>query len=152
MNTKIRNFFTAISIVLLAAIVIVQNPARAEAKVQDGKYYFSPCTVTKFQIKNGTLVLKVDKDRMGGITKDNDKNQKTYKLKVKVAKNCKYRFMEYNRGTGESSSGKTNYKKIKEAISVNRSFYKETGSASNVADSCIEVKGNKVVKITYVAM
>ena len=116
------------------------------------KSYFSPCTVTKFQIKDGTLVLKMDKGDTGGITKENNKNQKIYKLKMKIAKNCKYRSMEYIRGTGESFSGKASYGEIKEAISVDRSFYKETGYANNVADSCIEVKGNKVVKIKYIHM
>lgn len=102
MNTKIKNFLIVVSVVLLAASM----PARAAAKVQDGKYYFSPCVVTKFQIKDRILVLKIDKADSTGINKNNNKNYKKYKLKVKVSKNCKYRFMDYHRMTGESSTGK----------------------------------------------
>jgi len=152
MNTKIKNFLIAVSIVLLTVAMPASNTARAEAKVQDGKYYFSPCMVTKFQIKDGVLVLKIDKADATGISKNNNKNYKKYKLKVKVSKNCKYRFMDYNRMTGDSLTGKMDYKEMKNAIKGDRDFYKESGYASNFADSCIDVKNNKVVKITYVHM
>ena len=60
--------------------------------------------------------------------------------------------MNYNRGTGESYSGKTNYQEVKKAINGDRNFYKEYGYASNFADSYIEIKNNKVVKILFVHM
>lgn len=152
MKTKIRNLFTIVSIVLLVVIMSLKSPVVAEAKMQDGTYYFSSNVVTKFQIKDGVLVLKIDKDDTSGINKTNNANYKKYKLKVKVSKKCKYRSMEYVRGTGKSYSGKSSYKKIKNAIDGDRSFYKETGYGNNVADYCIEVKNNKVVKITYTHM
>lgn len=151
MNTKIKNFLIAVSIVLLAAAMPANNTARAEAKVQDGKYCFSPCMVTKFQIKDRVLVLKIDKTDTTGISKNNN-NYKKYKLKVKVSKNCKYRFMDYNRMTGDSLTGKMDYKEMKNAIKGDRDFYKESGYASNFANSCIDVKNNKVIKIMYVHM
>lgn len=152
MSKKIVNLFTNISIILLIIVIIAGNTARTEAKIQDGKYNFSPCMVTKFQVKDSILVLKTDKNNTSGITKGNNKNYKKYKLKIKVAKNCKYRFMEYNRGTGESYSGKTDYQEVKKAINEDKNFYKKYGYASNVADSYIKIKNNKVVKIVYVHM
>lgn len=60
--------------------------------------------------------------------------------------------MDYSRRTGESYSGKTNYQEVKKAINGDRNFYKEYGYVSNFADSYIEIKNNKVVKIVYVHM
>lgn len=152
-----KNIFKAFTMTLLLALLVSAsvsaNPARAEAKVKDGIYGFTPSQVTKFQIKDGTMTLKVDKADLYGITKNNDQEYKSYKLKAKVSKNCKYVTETYVRGIGELDSRKiTDYNEIKGIIDMERNFYKESGYVQNVVTSYLKVKNNKVVKIVYCAM
>lgn len=149
MKNKIKNIIITLSFVLFMIAMIGGNPIRSEAKVKDGTYNFSSCMVTKFQVKNNRLTLKVSKDDTSGITKTNDENYKKYKLTVKVSKNCKYRWEEFQRMTGESNSGKSNYRKVKKSIAEDRAFYKQSGNYNNVGLSRIVVKNNQVVKLVH---
>ena len=153
MKKIFKAFTMTLLLVLLVSASVSANPARAEAKVSDGIYGFTPSHVTKFQIKDGTMTLKVDKADLYGITKKNDQEYKSYKLKAKVSKNCKYVTETYVRGIGELDSRKiTDYNEIKSIIDMERNFYKESGYVQNVVTSYLKVKNNKVVKIVYCAM
>lgn len=68
---------------------------------------------------------------------------------VKVSKNCKYRWEEFYRMTGESDGGKSNYRGVKKSIAEDRSVYKQSGYSSNVGLSRIIIKDNQVVKVVY---
>lgn len=152
MKTKIKNIIMTLSFVLLIIAMVGENPIRSEAKVKDGTYYFSPCMVTKFQVKNNKLTLKVSKDDDTGITKKNNESYKKYKLTANVSKNCKYRWEMFHRMTGESEVANSSYKEIKESIAWDRSTYKQSGNYNTVGSSSIVVKDGQVVKIVYLYM
>lgn len=69
MKNKLKNFTMTLLLAVLVFASIFGNSVRAEAKVKDGIYNFTPCQVTKFQVKDGMLTLKVDKADTSGITK-----------------------------------------------------------------------------------
>ena len=113
---------------------------------------FSPCSAAKFQIKNNTLTLKMEKKEGSEITRNGDNEYKSYKIKAGVSKNCKYILKYFDRRTGKADSDKSNYSEIKDIIDSERSWYMETGVINNVVDSYIKVKNGRVVKIVYCAM
>ena len=149
MKTKIKNIIMTLSFVLFIIAMVGENPIKCEAKVKNGTYYFSSCMVTKFQVKNNKLTLKVSKDDDYGITKKNNESYKKYKLTVNVSKNCKYKSEWFHRMTGESEVANSSYKEVKKSIEGDRSAYKQSGSYSNVGSSSIVVKNGQVVKIVY---
>lgn len=153
MKNKLKNFTMTLLFAVLVFASVFGSSVRTEAKSTDGVYNFTPCRVTKFQIKDGTLTLKVDKADIEGITKNNDTEYKSYKLKVKVAKNCKYITEYYQRGKGTLVEKNTiDYKEIKDIINRERTDYNQYGYSNNVVYSYLKVKNNKVVKIAYCAM
>lgn len=151
MKNKFKSLFVMIAFVLLVVVMAGGTTVKAASAVADGSYYFSSCMVTKFQVKNNKLTLKISKKDDTGI-ENGDGSYKKYKLEVKVAKDCKYLWEDFVRGTGESSSGKTTYAEMKKAIKGDRDFYVQTSSFSNVGMSRVEVKNGKAVKIVYFHM
>lgn len=150
---KIKIFTLALLTFMLISALASENPVRAEAGLKDGTYDFSSCAVTKFQIRNNTLTLKTEKKHGSEITSNKNSEYKSYKLKARVSKNCKYILEYYVRGVGElDSRRKTDYREIKDIIDFDRSCYRETGAANNVVSSYIKVKNGMVAKIVYRAM
>lgn len=153
MKNRIKIFTLALLTFMLISASVFGNPARAEARIKDGDYSFSSCAVTKFQIRNNTLTLKTEKKPGSEITRNKNSEYKSYKLKARVSKNCKYILEYYVRGVGElDSRRKTDYMEIKDIIDFDRSWYVETGAANNVLKSYIKMKNGRVVKIVYCAM
>lgn len=155
MKRNMKNFLTALVFVCVAITALGGKPTRAEAKVKDGTYSFSSCMVTKFLIKNRTLTLKVAKGGDSeGITKEGDSGFKKYSMKLKVAKNCKYReeYVEKDNGRVTFDGKKSSYKGVKRAIMSDRDFYKDYGYVNNIAGVSMVVKKGKVVKIEYTFM
>lgn len=153
MKNRIKIFTLALLTFMLISALASENPVRAEAGLKDGTYDFSSCAVTKFQIRNNTLTLKTEKKHGSEITSNKNSEYKSYKLKARVSKNCKYILEYYGRGVGElDSRRKTDYREIKDIIDSDRSCYRETGAANNVVSSYIKVKNGMVAKIVYRAM
>lgn len=146
MKSKIKNFTMLLPVLLLMVVLIAGNTIRVDAKAQDGTYNFNSCAITKFQIRNNKLTLKVDKS--DGITIG---DKKLYKLNVKVSKNCKYVYEGYSRRDLGSNPEKRNltYSELKESIKFDRDWYEENGYANNLASSYLKVKNGKVAKIVY---
>lgn len=148
MKREIKKFAMLLPILLLMVILTSGNAIRVDAKVQDGKYYFSSCATKKFQIKDNKLTLKVNKSKGNEITIG---DKKLYKLNVKVSKNCKYGYEGYSRrdmGSNPEKRGST-YSEVKELIKFDSDWYKESGYANNFTNSYIKIKNGKVVKIVY---
>ena len=140
-------------VIVLGVLLVLCMGTKTEVKAvaKDGRYSFSSCVVTKFQVKNHTLILKLSKADTGGhgITAPDGTDNK-YTLKLKIAKNCKY-YEQFSsrREMAPGSVKKSSYKKIKQYISGDRKTYKESGFANNLAESVITVKNNKAVEIRY---
>lgn len=152
MKNRIKMFALTLLTALLVFTSVSFNPIMAEAGLKDGTYNFSPCSAAKFQIKNNTLTLKMEKKEGSEITRNGDNEYKSYKIKAGVSKNCKYILKYFDRRTGKADSDKSNYSEIKDIIDSERSWYMETGVINNVVDSYIKVKNGRVVKIVYCAM
>lgn len=61
MKNRIKIFALTLLTALLVFTSVSFNPIRVEAGLKDGTYNFSPCSAAKFQIKNNTLTLKMEK-------------------------------------------------------------------------------------------
>lgn len=135
MKNKIKKIIMTVSFVLLIIVMTGETPVKTEAKVKDGTYCFPSWMVTKFQVKNNRLTLKVSKAGDSGITRKNDKDYKKYKFTVKASKNCKYILKKYDRLTGESNSKSVDCSDFEKLIARERFFYNMGDYVNVILDS-----------------
>lgn len=138
-----------LTLCMLASVLGYSNSIQAKAKKTT--YYFASYEVTQFKLKKNKLTIETDKNIVDktGIFKKGNEQSKKYKMTFKVAKNCKWVEAEFNRYNGSNSSSKSTYKKVRERIQFDRSWYKESGYSTNVGLCSFVVKNKKIIRVEY---
>lgn len=142
MNRKIRKL---ICLLLVLGIVLHQKEITNVNAATSKTYYSNAHRIKSFIKKNNKLIVKVDRTFY---------NKKWKKINVryisyKISANCKWLDfnINYYRGKGPKYR-KTNYKNVKEMISIQRSYYIPGKEFDSPVGVTIVVKNGKIVKVT----